>query len=174
MYVSDYLNADHEVIRKLRAISSLNSFKDEDLKGIIKLSRMIKCEPGEEIIKEGQFDNRIFFLVSGKVSIQKEGEAIDILETRGDLFGEMGFIDGSPRSASIVAIDETICLAFDASYIDRLRGNDRTAFAAILYRIFAEILAERLRTADKKLVEIAEENDRLKAELTAAKGEQNE
>ncbi|MFH1489298.1 MAG: cyclic nucleotide-binding domain-containing protein [Pseudomonadota bacterium] len=174
MYVSDYLNADHAIIRKLRAISSLNSFKDKDLEGIIKLSKVIKCEPGEQIIQEGQQDSWIYFLVSGKVGIQKEGETINVLQRRGDLFGEMGIIDGSPRSASILAIDETVCLAFDTSYMDRLEGNEKMAFKAVLYRIFAEILAERLRTADQKLVKIKEENARLKAELKALKAGQKE
>lgn len=70
----------------------------------------------------------------------------------------MSITDGSPRSASVYAIDKTVCLATDASYIDRLSGNDRAAFYYILYRIFAEILAECLRLTSKELIKEKEEN----------------
>lgn len=64
---------------------------------------MISYDPGEVLIKEAQYDNWIYFLMSGKVGIQKQGEIIAVLKRMGDLFGEIGIIDGSPRSASIVA-----------------------------------------------------------------------
>ena len=173
MYVSDYLKDNNAIIKQLRAIPALNSFNDNDLRGILKLSRMIKCEPGEKIIEEGESDNWIYFLVSGKVGIQKEGETITVLKRRGDLFGEMGIIDGSPRSASIVAIEETACLAVDASYIDQLKGDEKMAFTAILYRVFSEILASRLRDADIQLVKEREEKIRLQAEIKKLKSELN-
>lgn len=134
---------------------------------------MIKYEPGELIIEEGEYDNWIYFLISGKVDIQKRGETISVLKRRGDLFGEMCIIDGSPRSASIVAIDETVCLAMDASYIDRLEGNNKVAFSSILYRVFAEILANRLRIADEELVKAKDENAMLRIELNKLRNELN-
>ena len=173
MYVSDYLKDNNAIIKQLRAIPALNSFKDDDLRGILKLSRMIKCEPGEKIIEEGEVDNLIYFLVSGEVGIEKEGETITILKRRGDLFGEMGIIDGSPRSASIVAIEETACLAVDASYVDQLKGDEKMAFTAILYRVFSEILASRLRDADIQLVKEREEKIRLQAEIKKLKSQLN-
>ena len=77
----------------------------------------------------------------------------------------MGIIDNSPRSASIVAISNTICLAIDTSYSEKLKGNDKNAFNSVIYRIFAEILAERLRKMDKELLIIKNENYRLKTEI---------
>ncbi|MBA7649859.1 hypothetical protein ES703_57658 [subsurface metagenome] len=165
MIGSGYLKENKEIIQKLRKIPALDFFKDEDLQGILKLSRMIKYEPGELIIEEGRYDNWIYFLISGKVRIQKKGETITVLNRRGDLFGEMGIIDGSPRSASVVAVDETVCLAMDASYTDRLKESDRVAFNSILYRVFAEILVNRLRIADEELVKAKAENAMLRAEL---------
>ena len=164
-----YLKETGDIIQKLRSIPTLNLFSEVDLKGILKLSKMVKYDPGEFIIKEGQYDNWMYFLITGKVGIQKRGETINILQRKGDIFGEMGIIDGSPRSASIIAIDETTCLAADISYMDRLEGNDRIAFTAILYRIFSEILASRLRAADQKWLSEREENARLRKELQKLK-----
>lgn len=173
MIRSDYLKENKEITKKLREMPALKSFKDEDLQGILEISKVIKYEPGELIIEEGQYDNWIYFIISGKVGIQKQGEIITVLKRAGDLFGEMGIIDGSPRSASIMAIDETTCLAMDASYMDRLEGNDKVAFSYILYRVFAEILVNRLRIADEAFIKAKDENSILRAEINNLKAELN-
>ena len=114
---SGYLKESDEIIQKLRSLPILDSFNDKDLRGILKLSKMIQYEPGEQIIREGQYDHWIYFLVKGKVGVQKLGQTITVLRRTGDLFGEMGIIDGSPRSASIVAIDDVHFLFYGAQAI---------------------------------------------------------
>jgi len=126
---------------------------------------MIRYESGEVIFKEGEYGDWIYFLITGRIGIKKQGELISELKRTGDLFGEMGIIDNSPRSASIEAIDETVCLAIDASYAQKLSGYEKTAFNAILYRIFAEVLAERLRLMDEEMVKIKAENTNLREKL---------
>jgi CRP/FNR family cyclic AMP-dependent transcriptional regulator len=165
MIESDYLKESGDLVQKLGAIPILKSFDEKDLKGILSLSKIRKYEPGELIIEEGQYDNWIYFLVSGKVKIEKDGKELGVLHRRGDVFGEMGVIDGSARSASVYAVDETVCLSTDASYVDRLSGNDKVAFCYILYHVFAEILAGRLRLTSDELVKAREEIAGLKAEL---------
>ncbi|MBN2417808.1 MAG: cyclic nucleotide-binding domain-containing protein [Deltaproteobacteria bacterium] len=154
-----------EIIQKLRAITPLRLIRDEDIKGLLKSSKMIKYDPYETIISEGEYSTWIYFLIQGEVGIQKEGETINVLRRCGDIFGEMGIIDNSPRSATIVAISNTVCLAIDTSYAEKLKGNEKNAFNAIIYRIFAEILSERLRNTDKELLNIKNENYRLKTEI---------
>ena len=164
MIESDYLRDNINYFEKLRKMPSLNSFSEKDLKGLLELSKIRKYEPGELILEEGFYDCWIYFLISGKIRVVKHDEELSVLRRTGDVFGEMGIIDGSPRSASVYAIDETVCLATDASYIDRLSGNDKNAFSCILYRIFSEILANRLRLTSEELIKIKEENERLKRE----------
>ncbi|MEE8285467.1 MAG: hypothetical protein V3R72_02105, partial [Gammaproteobacteria bacterium] len=50
----------------------------------------------------------------------------------------------------------------DVSYIDRLSGHDRMAFCYVLYRVFSEILANRLRRTSEELIKAKEENKRLR------------
>ena len=163
MIESDYLKGNISFLKKLGEIPTLSTFSEEELKGLLELSRIRKYEPGELILEEGFFDAWIYFLVSGKVKIVKNGENLSILQRMGDIFGEMSIIDGSPRSASVYAVDKTVCLATDASYIDRLSDNDRVAFCYILYRIFSEILADRLRLTTEELIKEKEENKKLRS-----------
>lgn len=165
MIESEYLGDDSNIAEKLSKIPTLSNFQIEHLRGMLKLSKVRKYEPGELIIEEGDYDSWVYFLVSGKVRVVKHGVEINILDQTGDVFGEMGIIDGAARSASIYAVEETACLATDASYIDRLSENDSIAFTCILYHLFAELLSNRLRSIDEELVKAKEEISRLKSKL---------
>lgn len=162
MKESDYLEGNIEFLEKLKQMPNLGLFEEKDLKGLLRLSKVRTYEPGELILEEGLYDCWIYFLVSGKARVVKHEEDLNILKRPGDLFGEMGVIDGLPRSACVYAVDETVCLATDSSYIDRLSGNNKLAFCYLLYRTFAEFLADRLRVTTQKLVEAKGENKRLR------------
>lgn len=162
MIESDFLKDNTVYFEKLGKMPRLADFSEKDLKGILELSKIRKYEPGELIIEEGVYDCWIYFIVSGNIRVVKHEENLSVLKRTGDVFGEMGIIDGSPRSASVYAVDETVCLATDASYVDRLSGNDKIAFSYILYRIFSEVLAHRLRLTSEELMKAKEEIARLK------------
>ena len=160
---------NEELIQRLRALTPLKLIGDEDIKGFLKSSKLLKYEPEETIIEEGEYSSWIYFLIKGEVGIQKEGETLNVLRRCGDLFGEMCIIDNSPRSASIVAVTSTVCLAIDTSYSEKLKGSYKNAFNAVLYRIFAEILSERLRHMDEELLKLKNENYSLITKLEMLK-----
>lgn len=163
MIESEYLKDNRAIVERLRRMPTLELFEEKHLQAALQLSKIRKYAPGESIIEEGTYDCWIYYLVSGKVKIVKEGKDLGVRDRRGDVFGEMGVIDGSPRSASVYAINETVCLATDASYLDRLSGKDKVAFTYVLYRIFCEVLANRLRSVTKELVDVLEEIEQLTA-----------
>ena len=167
-YQGNILGND-EIIQKLCAITPLRLIRDDDIKGLLKSSKMIKYDPSEFIISEGEYSSWVYFLIKGEVGIQKEGETINVLRRCGDIFGEMSMIDNSPRSASIIAISSTVCLAIDTSYAEKLKGNEKNAYNAVIYRIFSEILAERLRKMDSELIKVKNENYRLVTEVEMLK-----
>ena len=84
----------------------------------------------------------------------KKNKEVSILQRKGDVFGEMRFIDSSPRSASVYADADVACIAVDTEYVDKLTGNDKLALGYIMYRVFSEILADRLRSLTKELIAI--------------------
>ena len=84
-----------------------------------------------------------------------------ILQRGGDVFGEMGFLEGRASSASVYALDDVSCLALDISDIDRYSANSRLAVRYIIFREFAEVLASRLRTATDELTQTKKKLERL-------------
>ncbi len=57
---------------------------------------------GETIFSEGEASSQMFGVVSGAVDLLKDGELV-VRIGAGGTFGEMGIIDGAPRSLSAVA-----------------------------------------------------------------------
>mgnify|MGYP001828829779 FL=1 len=77
-----------------------------------------------------------------------------MIDRPGDIFGEMRFIDNAPRSAAATAKAETVCIAVDGDYVDKLSSKEKVTFGYILYRVISEILVERLRRTTKELMEM--------------------
>lgn len=154
MKESGYLVDSSNILERLKKIPILKNFEEHDLKGLLNLSKLKTYDPGEVIIREGDFDNWIYILLTGKVQVVKEGVTIYVSDKMGDVFGEMAIIEASDRSATLDALEETECLAIDASYIymDRLKGTEKMTFMYILHRIFSELLADRLRVTTEELV----------------------
>ncbi len=163
MIESDYIHGNDKFLQKLRLIPALKEFSAEDLKGFLHLSKVRKYQPRELILQEDFFDSWVYFLISGQVKVVKEGEVLSMLKHTGDIFGEMSVINGSSRSASVYAAEETVCLATDTSYTDRLSGHERMAFCYVLYRVFSEILTNRLRHTSEELIKTKEEIKRLQS-----------
>ncbi len=101
-------------------------------------------------------------MLSGSVQVEKDGNIIAKLKKSGDIFGEIGFLDEGPRSSTVRATSETICLLVDVSYLLNLQEKGRDSFHAAIYKMFAEVLAHRLRETTKNLSDLQIECDRIK------------
>jgi CRP-like cAMP-binding protein len=156
------LQGNGEIIKALRKIPKLQAFDKKDLRKILSCSQILKYEPGEAISREDEFDQRIYFIVSGKVRVTRNGVEIKVLARTGDVFGEMRLLSLAARTSSVSAVDETVCLVTDVSAMENLRKEDRVAFAAIYYMLMAEVLARRLKETSDELTRVRGELQRLK------------
>ena len=156
MLESRYLKDNIENIQKLLAIPALKNFETKSLGKLLRLSKIREYQDGEIIIKEGDRDPWLYFLLSGSIKITKEGLEIGTIDEKGEIFGEMRIIDSMSRSASVYAIGPTMCLAVDTSARRRLSASstkdEKLDFLLLLYRIFAEFMSIRLRATNEELV----------------------
>ena len=103
-----------------------------------------KFAAGEVIICEGSHGNKMYVVCSGRVSIERDGKAIEGLGA-GDSFGEMSLIDGAPRSATARA--ETDCEVAPITERTFLRLVHETPIFALTVM---HNLADRLRRANER------------------------
>ena len=169
MLESKYLKDNIENIQKLRGISALRNFETKSLQKLLRLSRIREYEDGEVIIREGDLDPWLYFLLSGKIRVSKENMEINTIDKKGEIFGEMRVIDFMKRSASVVAVGKTVCLAVDTSAKNRISAQDPTDekldFLLLLYRIFAEYMSIRLRATNEELITAKKKIKRLLAKI---------
>lgn len=151
MIETDYIKEGGKLLGDVQKIATFKEFSEEDLVLLLKMSKVRKYEAGEAICKEGFVDNWVYFLLQGAVRVGKKGSTLADLDERGEIFGEMGLIDGFPRSANIVALKTTVCLALDTQRLEQLSGNEKLVLGYVLSRAFAVRLAARLRVANEQL-----------------------
>ena len=90
-----------------------------------KLSTFREFKKDEYICHEGEPGNEMYIILKGSVGIYltnffgNPAQAATI--TEGDFFGEMAIFDNQPRSASCIAIEDTMCVAIN-------KGNLREFF----------------------------------------------
>ncbi len=128
-------------------------FTDEELFDIIKLSSKEVFETGAYLIREGTSGTKMFIIISGSVMIMTETDGMRVeLDTigEGSCVGEMSMVDRMPRSASVVAIKETVALALNETVLRH--ANPKLCLK--LYRNLAAVLSERLRTHDARYLDL--------------------
>jgi len=169
MLESRYLKDNIENIQKLLTIPALRNFETKSLRKLLRLSRIREYEDGEVIIREGDLDPWLYFLLTGKIRISEENMEINTIDKKGEIFGEMRIIDFMKRSATVVAVGKTICLAVDTSAKNRISADDpmdeKLDFLLLLYRIFAEYMSIRLRITNDELITAKKKIKRLLAKI---------
>ena len=117
--------------------------------------KKVYFKKGEEIIQEGTLSDCAYIIDSGQVEVSKkkpngEKQIIGILQEN-DIFGEMGMIDGFPRSATVVALEDCTISIMTQEAFNSLAQHNPQALMPIL-----KVLAKRLR-ATLSLVEELQE-----------------
>ncbi|MDD9877651.1 MAG: cyclic nucleotide-binding domain-containing protein [Magnetovibrio sp.] len=112
---------------------------------------------GEIIVEQGQPFSGIYVIVEGTARVELDGPTgkIDIAELgRGDIFGEMSFVDDEPTSASVIAEGPVELLLIEENVIQSLLLGDPT-FGHRFYHSIAITLAQRLRKTNPKVAALA-------------------
>lgn len=106
---------------------------------------------GETIIQTGTIADELFILTSGTVEVHlrlegKGHQRLDVFSA-GMSFGEFAFLDGSPRSADIVAMSPVTCRVISRRLFDDWGGPHPSLQVKILNEIALQ-LCSRLRQAN--------------------------
>ena len=107
---------------------------------------------GEEIITEGTPNDKIRFIMEGKVSVVKQGVTLTEFK-EGDTFGEMEVLDVMPSAATIRATTNTKVISLSNRALREIYKADIHSFSLILMNL-ARDLSRRLRRMDDKIAEI--------------------
>ena len=138
----------------LKKVSIFAGLPDEPLHDLAQRMRPRSADAGAVIVSQEEVGDSLFVLASGKVKVVLYGDTgreiiLSILRD-GDFFGEMSLLDRQPRSANVVAVEDSELLTLDQeAFRHHLTQNPSTAMA-----ILAE-MTRRLRKADEVIGNLA-------------------
>ncbi len=131
---------------------------DEEENYLLKSAERRLYESGETIIKEKIACDGIFVMVCGEArveyvrkSAEEDAAIVEVaIMERGDVMGEMSFLDGFPTSASVIANTEVEIFFIKGEMLEALLVGDPT-FGGRFYRSLAINLSSRLRATNKNV-----------------------
>lgn len=163
-----YIHDEDDVPATLLEVPFLEAFTKEHLDQVLHASAFIECDADDIVIAEGDEASRIFILLAGEVAVVKEGKQLVRMSQAGDIFGELAALEDEVRSASIVAVKPSFCLAVDQKFLEHILPKaENPAFYACLYEFIAKLTTKRLKATSQYLAKLDGELRQLREEATS-------
>jgi len=149
------------VDRLLEIIEHIRLFEDFERGEIEALAAHLRCyraPAGAVLIREGDSGDFMVIVLDGQCEIVRN-DAGGLprrlaLAGPGKTLGEMSMIDGEPRFASCLALEDTLIAVLDRDSLSRIIAADPRLGIKILMELVL-LLSQRLRLASGKLVQRA-------------------
>jgi serine/threonine-protein kinase len=128
-----------DVVDYVFNVPFFENFERDQVKEILNASNMIKVRKGKVVVAEGEIDDSFYIILSGSAVVQKENKNIATIG-RGECFGEMSYLSGQARVATVLADTDCILLKISATLLDKASESMQLLFL----RNFALTLIRRL------------------------------
>ncbi|MBA3632266.1 MAG: mechanosensitive ion channel family protein [Acidobacteria bacterium] len=146
-----FVETDNAILERLNSISIFSPLSDEEIELIAAASLVRVFAPDEKIVRKGQKGHSMFVIHRGSVNIQiKENGKPKNIKTlnEGEFFGEMGLFTGEPRTATVVAEEETEVLEINHFCLKPILENNLP-----LVESFSQLIDERRTLLTEKQAE---------------------
>lgn len=138
-------------LNALGAVWLFDGIKLADISRVLNMCEMVKCQPGDVLLEEGQHSDQLYVVVSGKLEIERGGRKIRELGV-GEGAGEPSMLRPRPARASVKALEESKVLKLDGERF-RVLSQARPDLGVHLLRRLGERLASDLDDAYDALEE---------------------
>lgn len=111
---------------------------------------IIQVKKGVVIMKEGEVGRCAYFLIKGKLVVEKQigGESVVIAEVHPkDLVGELAILDDAPRSATVTTIEDSVLVVLNKNRIRTLIRRTPAVAEVILKLLCQKLRNTQLRQA---------------------------
>ncbi len=142
-----------EILAKFKLFGG---FKEEELDTLLSLSDCKVYQAGETIVTEGETGLCMYVILRGSVRVYSHAgdNEVELAQLHaGDFFGELALVDDGPRSATVVALEETHALRITRMVVGVLAGVQPSAAIHLLAAI-GRSLVNRLRAGNQKYLDL--------------------
>jgi CRP-like cAMP-binding protein len=134
----------------LSGIEPFRNLSRRDVAAVAKLCRTRRYAAGQQVVGHQEQTGDIFFVVNGKVRVtlySALGKEVTFRDLgAGEMFGELAAIDGRPRSASVIAMADSLIASMSAQAFWQVLREHPEVAAATLRRLVDHVrdLSERV------------------------------
>ena len=142
-----------ERILILKSTPIFSEVSTDDLRVVVEEMQEEAYFPGELVFEINDPSDRMYIVLTGKIGISihhdpKVKDFVTVLNP-GECFGEMGAIDGSPRSGTAHVLEDTLLL-----YLDKLKLHGLIASYPELSLGLLRGMSMRVRDTSTKLINV--------------------
>ena len=165
-------NLSEAAEKSLKGVSLFSSLTKDELKAVESHCRWRIFSPHQQIIDRERTSRDVFFVVTGTVrivnySFSGRGIILDELEA-GNYFGELSAIDSEPRSARVIAVQESLVASLpQPNFLETLENHPKIALKVMAH------LSALLRGATQRIMDLSTlgANNRVHADLLRQAGD---
>ena len=128
----------------LRTLRFFHEFSHAEIWEVVRASQWQNYDDGEEIVREGEIDDRFYIIVNGKVVVERNAQAIGRL-AKGDCFGETSYVQDAKRTATIRADGPVTLMKVSSTLLEQVSASCQLRFN----KMFLRTLIQRLQTAER-------------------------
>jgi CRP-like cAMP-binding protein len=124
------------------------------LDAILERATVVRRRAGAILAQRDEAAGALYILAEGRAKVTVSGEngrevTLTVLRP-GDVFGEVGIIDGGPRTADVVALDAVVVVTIERDvFLAHVRARPQIAIRML------QTMAKRLRRADEAIAGLA-------------------
>ena len=117
----------------LRTLTFFHEFSHAEIWEVLRASDWHEYKDGEDIVKEGEVDDRFYIVVAGKVIVNSNGKNVGTM-SNGDCFGETSYVRGAKRQASIRADGQVTILRVSSTLMEQVSSACQLRFNKVFLR----------------------------------------
>jgi len=124
----------------LRGLRFFHDFSHQEIRELMKAAEWREYLPEQEIVRQGEMDDRFYVIVAGQVDVESDGQRIGSLAA-GDCFGETSAVPNARRTATIRSRTPVTMLQVSSTLLETLSAPAQLRFN----RMFLRTLIQRLQ-----------------------------
>jgi CRP-like cAMP-binding protein len=132
-------------IEKVLFLKSIDFFADaaiEDLGRVAALTEEVRFKSGETIFREGEFVDALYFVVKGRVEVQRNGKRIREVGEK-ESFAIVAALDQEPAVHTVTALDQVLALKLNAQDFHDMLSVDYELVRAVFRALCGMIRENR-------------------------------
>lgn len=149
---------EHATPMDLTTLSSFPLFSGLEAPALAELvssGHVHEVQSGDAVFRQGTPGSEVFVLIEGHVEVTAEadgGSQVLALLDRGAVVGEIAFLTGAERTATVVALGRARLWGLSLQTYERMRREGRPGAAHLAHHL-AEALARRLLSTNRLMLE---------------------